>query len=83
MGSEAAHRLHPVSWGLSRNATLTLLRMVGPGSPPNIVNLTNAISIGSSVNVNKNVAEFWQYLMKKMLQNFGSILSILFLIYYL
>jgi len=25
-----------LSWGLSRNATLTLQRMVGPGSPPDV-----------------------------------------------
>jgi len=40
----------------------------------NILSLSNTISIGSSDKVNR--------LMKKMLQNFGSILSILFLTYY-
>jgi len=41
----------------------------------NIVSLSNTISIESSDKINR--------LMKKMLQNFASILSILFLIYYL
>ena len=40
-----------------------------------IVCLSNAITIGSSDKVNRS--------MKKTLQNFGSILSILFLTYYL
>jgi len=48
----------------------------------NIVNLTNASSIASGVKVNENVAEFRQYSMRQMLQNFGTILSILFLIFY-
>jgi len=39
----------------------------------NIGNLSNTIGFGSSVKVNR--------LMKEMLQNFGSILSMLFLIY--
>jgi len=41
----------------------------------NIISLSNTIRIKSSDNVNR--------LMKKTLQNFRSILSILFLIYYL
>ena len=50
----------------------------GGGLPPllfclNIVSLSNTITIGSSDKVNR--------LMKKTLQNFGSILSILFLTY--
>jgi len=54
----------------------SLLFLGGPWPPlfcPNIVSLSNTISIGSSDKVN--------HLMKKPLQNFGSILSILFLPY--
>jgi len=36
VGPGAAHRLHPLSLGPSRIATLTLLRMAGPGSPPDV-----------------------------------------------
>jgi len=55
-----------------------LLLLGGPGLPRfcrNIVGLSNTISNGSSDKVNR--------LLKKTLQNFGSILSILFLTYYL
>jgi len=55
------------------------LLFLGGSCPPlfrlNTVSLSNTISIGSSNKVNR--------LMKKTLQNFGSILSILFLTYYL
>jgi len=68
----------------------TLFILGVPGTPLstvefclNIVNLTNAIGIASGVKLNENVSEFWQYFMKKVLQNFISILAMLFLTYYL
>jgi len=55
-----------------------LLFLGGPGPPLfclNVVSLSNTISVGSSDKVNRSL--------KKTLQNFDSILSILFLTYYL
>jgi len=78
MPYEAQYTLPQVAEPGSRMGLGPPLLFLGRPSPPlfclNIVSLSNTISIGDSDEVNR--------LMKKTLQNCGSILSILFLTYY-